>query len=209
MSLTCARVFRFTVRVAASRNVSLLASCALGTWLHCIPVLAQPASLGTSATAFEPSAIDLLGPETIDSSSAVEHPLATVVVDGKLRPFVNDLLYRSTAFRRQWQRLSRVSRLSMRIALVHAHDVRDAHAATEVSALPDGSLVAVVRIPGGVRLAELIAHELEHVLERLDGVKVAAQHALGDQSVRRGSGTFETARAVLVGQMVAAEYRPR
>jgi hypothetical protein len=78
-----------------------------------------------------------------------------------------------------------------------------------VSALPDGSLLAVVAIPGGLRRAELVAHEVEHVLERLDGVKVASRHALGDGSVRLGSGTFETARAVLVGQMVAGEYRRR
>jgi hypothetical protein len=103
-----------------------------------------------------------------------------------------------------------VARLSVRIELVHAHRVTDAHAATAVSTLPDGSRLAVVAIPGGLRLAELIAHEVEHILERFDGARVANQHALGDASVRRASsGTFETARAVLVGQMVAAEYRRR
>jgi hypothetical protein len=50
---------------------------------------------------------------------------------------------------------------------------------------------------------------VEHILERLDGVRVAHRHALGDASVRRASGAFETARAVLVGRMVAAELQPR
>lgn len=209
MSFICAGVWRPAAPVALSRNVVLLVSCVLGVWLHSTPVLAQPGSPGTPARSFEPSAIDLLRPEIIGSSPAVEDQLATVVVDSKLRALVDDLLQRSTAFRRQWQRLTRVARLSIRIELVHVHRVVGAHAATEVSALPDGSLVAVLAIPGGLRLAELIAHEVEHVLERLDGVKVAARHALGDGSVRRGSGTFETARAVLVGQMVAAEYRRR
>ena len=109
----------------------------------------------------------------------------------------------------QWHRLMGVRRLSIRIELVHAHHVGDADAATEVSVLPDGSLLAVIAIPGGRRLAELIAHEVEHVLERLDGVKVASRRALGDRSARRGSATFETTRSVLVGQMVAGEYRRR
>jgi hypothetical protein len=191
--------------VAPSRNVVLLVSCVLGICLHSISLLAQPGSLATPARPFEQSAIDLVMPETIGSSTVVAYQPAAVVVDSKLRALIDDLLQRSTAFRRQWQRLTRVPRLSIRIELVHVHRVGAADAATEVSDLPDGSLVAVVAIPGGVRLAELIAHEVEHVLERLDGVKVAARHALGDRSVRHGSGTFETARAVLVGQMVAAE----
>lgn len=136
-------------------------------------------------------------------------PAARVEVDGKLQGLIDDLLQRSPAFRRQWERMLGVPRLSVRIELVHAYRVLDAHAATAVSTLPDGSRLAVVAIPGGSRLAELIAHEMEHILERLDGARVATQHALGDLSIRRASNTFETARAVLVGQMVAAEYRPR
>ena len=148
-------------------------------------------------------------PEAIGVSTRSEPQSASLALDAQLQPLVDDVLRRSIAFRRQWQRLAAVPRLTVRIQLVHAHHVVDAHAATEVSAQPDGSLLAVIAIPGGTRLPELIAHEVQHVLERLDGVRVAARHALGDGSVRRGSGTFETARAVLVGQMVAREYRPR
>ena len=149
-------------------------------------------------------------PEVVGARSTASAATASVVVDAKLQGLIDDLLSRSPAFRRQWQRLERFPRLSIRIELVHANHIGgDAHAATTISVLRDGSLQAAVAIPGGRRLAELVAHEVEHILERLDGVRVDSQHALGDNSVRRASGTFETARAVLVGQLVAKEVRPR
>ena len=163
-------------------------------------LLAQPVSVSP--------AIDLLRPEAVVALGAT-HPVgAAINVDGQLQGLVDDLRARSPAFRRQWQRLSRFPRLTVHIELVHQHRVLDAHAATRVVVRPDGSHDATVAIPGGTRLAELIAHEVEHILERLDGIKVAAQHAMGDGSIRKASGTFETARAVLVGQTVAAEFDP-
>lgn len=170
-------------------------------------------ALGSSVLSAQPvregPAFDLIRPEAVGASNVSNQAAAAIVVDGKLQGLVDDLIARSPAFRRQWQRLSRQPRLTLRIELVHQQHVLDAHAATKVVVQPDGSQEATVAIPASTRLAELIAHEVEHVLERLDGVRVAARHSLGDGSVRKASGTFETARAVLVGQMVAAEFRPR
>ena len=169
------------------------------------PVLPHPGPARDSLTT-----LDLLMPEVVGAGSTPNAVTASVVVDAKLQGLIAELLSRSPAFRRQWQRLERFPRLSIRIELVHANHVEGgAHAATRISLLPDGSLHAEVAIPGGHRLAELVAHEVEHVLERLDGVNVVRQHALGDNSVRRASANFETARAVLVGQLVAKEVRPR
>ncbi len=166
------------------------------------PVPAVALSLHASSS----TAIELLLPAEDGARPPVTVPAARLAVDDGLQGLIDDLLSRSPAFRRQWQRLLKVPRLSVRLELVHTNHVLDAHAATTVSANPDGSLEAVVAIPGGRRLAELVAHEVEHVLERLDGVRVAGQHALGDPSVRRAaSGSFETARAVRVGQLVARE----
>lgn len=187
-----------------------LACLVVGSMLGSTSASAQPL-LPDASSARGPttSTLELLMPEVVAAGSNASAPAASVVVDGKLQGLVDDLLSRSPAFRRQWRRLERFPRLSVRIELVHTNHVLDAHAATRVSVLPDGSQQAVMAIPGGRRLAELIAHEVEHILERLDGVKVASQHALGDASVRRASGTFETARAVLVGQMVAADVQRR
>lgn len=186
-----------------------LASCLLGVSLSSTPVLAQPGSPAAPSPPSAPSAIDLLMPEAVETGLRPPPPRANVEVDRKLQGLVEDLRHRSPSFRRQWERLVRFPRLLVRIELVHAHQLLDVHAATAVSTLPDGSRLAVVAIPGGLRLAELIAHEVEHILERLDGARVASQHALGDTSVRRAAGMFETARAVLVGQMVAREYQPQ
>lgn len=188
-----------------------LASLIVGVVLGSNGAFAQPRLPEASAApGTATSTLELLMPEVVAARSTASFAMASVVVDGRLRGLIDDLLSRSPAFRRQWQRLERFPRLSVRIDLVHAYHIGgDAHAATTFSVLRDGSQQAVVAIPGGRRLAELVAHEVEHILERLDGVRVASQHALGDASVRRASDTFETARAVLVGQLVDADFKRR
>lgn len=56
---------------------------------------------------------------------------------------------------------------------------------------------------------ELIAHEIEHVIEQLDGVDLRVRATLPASGVRsRDHGDeFETTRAIRVGRMVAAEVR--
>jgi hypothetical protein len=55
---------------------------------------------------------------------------------------------------------------------------------------------------------ELLAHELEHVIEQLDGIDLAAKAALARSGVRTCvDGTFETNRAARVGSLVAVEAR--
>ena len=57
---------------------------------------------------------------------------------------------------------------------------------------------------------ELLAHELEHVIEQLDGIDLAAKAAVANSGVRSCTdGTFETSRAVRIGTVVALEARDR
>jgi hypothetical protein len=59
-------------------------------------------------------------------------------------------------------------------------------------------------------LAELIAHEIEHVIEQIDGVDLRVQSLLPGTGVRSCmDGSFETVRAVRVGRRVAQETRTR
>jgi hypothetical protein len=51
---------------------------------------------------------------------------------------------------------------------------------------------------------ELIAHEIEHVLEQLDGVDLEAQAGSGNVW-KREDGAFETRRAIEAGRRVARE----
>ena len=55
--------------------------------------------------------------------------------------------------------------------------------------------------------AEYLAHEIEHVLEQVDGVDLRLAVAGHVHGARRGIGgeTFETARAIAVGRIVARE----
>jgi Tol biopolymer transport system component len=54
-------------------------------------------------------------------------------------------------------------------------------------------------------LIELIAHELEHVIEQLDGVQLTGREQKG--VFRDANHAFETARAAHIGQQVASEVR--
>jgi hypothetical protein len=55
---------------------------------------------------------------------------------------------------------------------------------------------------------ELIAHEIEHVLEQLDGVDLKAQVGSGNVW-KREDGGFETRRATEAGRRVPREMRER
>jgi hypothetical protein len=57
------------------------------------------------------------------------------------------------------------------------------------------------------RLAELIGHELEHVIEQLDGVDLAGTARRAPTTVwLSGRDSFETVRAIQTGQLVAGEF---
>lgn len=56
--------------------------------------------------------------------------------------------------------------------------------------------------------AELIAHEIEHIIEQLDGIDLGARATLPATGVRRcADGAFETMRAIRTGLAVAGEMR--
>ena len=71
-----------------------------------------------------------------------------------------------------------------------------------------GQLIASVEINPYGDFTELLAHELEHVIEQLDGIDLAAKATVARSGVRNcADGTFETSRAVRVGALVALEAR--
>jgi hypothetical protein len=69
---------------------------------------------------------------------------------------------------------------------------------------------ADVWIPVGADAVELLAHELEHVIEQLDDVDLPALQKFADSGVRVDpAGQFETDRAITIGRLVAKEMRNR
>jgi hypothetical protein len=68
---------------------------------------------------------------------------------------------------------------------------------------PEGVIVARVRVRLGPDAIELIAHELEHVLERVEGVKYLMD--VGSSKASVSGGAFETPRAIDAGRRVAVQ----
>jgi hypothetical protein len=132
----------------------------------------------------------------------------------RLRAFVQDAAARSPHLRQQLARLTADPRLTVRLTLARPSSVQPglsrtrARAATRITSTPDGVDVDVALTvePGTV---ELLGHELEHILEHLDGVRVTDRFAARDEAVWRGRHTYETRRAVVVGRIVAAEFAGR
>jgi hypothetical protein len=113
----------------------------------------------------------------------------------------------SPIFRRQCMRLAQ--RPDIRVEIEAGRPSSAARARTAF-VIEKGQLVARVHIFTFTYATELIAHELEHVIEKLDGVNHQARAALNDGGVRVVEGDlrrFETTRAVRVGIAVAREVR--
>lgn len=72
---------------------------------------------------------------------------------------------------------------------------------------PRGVLVAHVRIRLQDDGPELIGHELEHVLERAEGINLRLEAHVPASGVSSIRGELETRRAVLAGRRVAREVR--
>jgi hypothetical protein len=137
-----------------------------------------------------------------DGAPAESQPANLIVPDG-LRPLVRRMWESSPTFRMQCERIAGASSLIVRVLLVPQHAAFDA--STHVSGRA-GGLVAHVFVGRISESVELLAHELEHVIERLDGIDVGevAARAPGE-AWRSGRGLYETRRAIQVGRTVAAE----
>jgi hypothetical protein len=125
---------------------------------------------------------------------------------GALRPLIEDMLQRSPTFRHQCRRL--VNPRLGSISITH-ETLRGARALTEMK-MVSGRLTALVRLGTGDNDVELIAHEIEHVIEQLDGVDLRAQSERPGSGVSAGrsdGGSFETVRATRAGVKVLQEFR--
>jgi hypothetical protein len=125
-----------------------------------------------------------------------------------LRPILQRMWQYSPIFRRQCARLAQAPDLSVVILVgkLPEHRKDEATALTRISGRPGRSMRAEVLL--GLTDLELhIAHELEHIIERIDGVHVELMDALAIQGVDRYGDAFETARAKETGRAVAREVR--
>ena len=135
----------------------------------------------------------------------VEAPPNLAVPSG-FQSAIATLLERSPMFRRQCVRLAAAPHLAVVVRLLHPNS-SSARARTQIRR-DGGQLIASVEINPYGDFTELLAHELEHVIEQLDGIDLAAKATVARSGVRNcADGTFETSRAVRVGTLVALEAR--
>jgi hypothetical protein len=124
------------------------------------------------------------------------------------REIIESMLARSPTFRRQCLRLANASDVTVRVQTLNPYAPGISRARSYITRGPGERLAAVVEIRPLGNLAELIAHEIEHVIEQLDGIDLKAQSSMSNSGVRTcPDGSFETIRAIRVGQRVARDVR--
>jgi hypothetical protein len=144
--------------------------------------------------------------EPHQASDAVEAPPNLSVPAGHQTAIVR-MLERSPMFRRQCLRLAAAPHLTVIVRMLHPL-TGGPRARTQIAQAEGNRLLATVEINPLGDFMELLAHELEHIIEQLDGVDLAARSAVARSGVWSCTdGTFETSRAVRVGTLVANEVR--
>ena len=121
------------------------------------------------------------------------------------RPFLEKMWESSPTFRDQCRKLATETGLRVSVLVEDTPGRSLAFHARTVLSHQYGLLVsAQVYLQPGLGAAEFIAHELEHILERLDGVDLQAQ--VGNGAVwKSGDRAFETRRAIEAGRRVGRE----
>jgi hypothetical protein len=126
-------------------------------------------------------------------------------------PILERMRERSAAFRRQCARVAGAPYLTVVLIPAAAPVQLQAAAWTTITRGPRGELKALIRVPPTSRAPELIAHELEHVIEQLDGIDLPGKARLRSAGVHLVDGgapeTYETERATKIGLLVAREFR--
>lgn len=130
-----------------------------------------------------------------------------IQLPGYHRSIVQEMLRRSPTFRRQCSRIGRYRWLHVTVGVSLSPARPAAGATTTITRNAFGGLEADVRLPPQGELVELIAHEVEHILEQLDEVDLAAMASRSGTGVYavREVGHFETDRAIAAGRRVASE----
>ena len=135
---------------------------------------------------------------------------SSLVAPPSFRSVIEVMLHHSPTFRRQCQRIATASMLTIRLDRASRSPASQTRAQTRIVRERSGALVAEIELPPLDDDVELIAHEIEHVLEQLDNVDLvskAARAGTGVQALTKSPVIFETTRAVRIGRRVAEEVR--
>jgi hypothetical protein len=201
----------------------IVSSLVIASWIGLIG-LALAASVGSTVLAVPAFAqSDMLRAANLSSTDVVRvyvpvdaRPAWGVTLPPNLkipdmyRSYVKSMLRLSPTFRRQCLRIANALGLTVVLRQFLARPPERMRARTSFWTAPDGRRYATVEIAALDDPVELIAHEIEHVIERLDGIDLHARAALPGTGVHLcdgGNGAFETVRATRAGLAAAEEVR--
>jgi hypothetical protein len=132
---------------------------------------------------------------------------ANLHVSPDLQPRFNAMLAASPTFRSQCRRLADQTDLYVRLVIDMRLVDGPIRAQSVIRHVRSGAVVAFVSIGASPDPAEWLAHEFEHVIEQLEGVKLHALAAMNQNVWRTSRDTFETDRAIRAGRAVLDEVR--
>jgi Tol biopolymer transport system component len=139
-----------------------------------------------------------------DSSTAAAIGPPQNLRSGALRSLVARMWQESPSFRLQCARLAAAPSLVVKLTVQLAERRSTVRAWTELSRRGGQLSLARVVIISPQDTVELVAHEIEHVIEQLDGVGVPS----ATSTTRHASGAaYESGRAIEMGRRVASEVR--
>ena len=131
-------------------------------------------------------------------------------ISSMYRELLEKMLSQSPTFRRQLLRIAAAQELTVYLKMTAPMWPGNVRATTQFVRTDTGLLAATVEITPRRSDVELIAHELEHVIEQLDEVDLSAKVGHSNSGVHATSGggmVFETIRATRIGQQVAREVQ--
>jgi hypothetical protein len=134
-------------------------------------------------------------------------PAANIRIGFPLEPCVGTMLSRSGTFRRTYVVIATDRSLRVNLALEPTRNGRT-RAVTEIHSFAGGERVAEIRLHTLNDLVELIAHEMEHVREQLEGTNLTLLSVARRGEVQRLGTTFETRRGIETGLRVVDEVGP-
>jgi hypothetical protein len=123
-----------------------------------------------------------------------------------MRPMLMRMLETSATFRRQIATLRAKPAVRMTVNYGGMRGDRNYHALSTVRKHQWGAMLVDTTVYVPTDLVEIIAHELEHVCEQMEGVDLRSLSRQKGEGVFDLNGHFETARAIRAGQEASREY---
>jgi hypothetical protein len=167
--------------------------CLVGRWAATVATIAA-AIVGVSAQSNTPGA---------DNSVRISRWPCRLIAQPSLRKVIDDAWDRSDTVRRQCEELAEARAV---VVLGWGASDSQSHAKTGM-AIEGGVVAATVRIPPLGDTIVLLAHELQHVIERTRGIDVEVAAKRPGSGVWRAFGGYETQAAIDVSRQVAQELR--